>query len=146
MPFEGEPQKFSWRATQFASTFLVWPINFERPLAVSAGKKNQWDAFEVSVKNPFLFRDAKSFKMISRTEVTEAKIPKQRTDDWNSGSKAVAVKSATALTKSTFVVTVSWQLYMGGLSQVWGMVHTVQILAYLNEFDLELPALVDAYF
>lgn len=35
---------------------------------------------------------------------------------------------------------------MGGLSQVWGMVHTVQLLAYVNEFDLNLPALVDAYF
>lgn len=100
---------------------------------------------EVEVKNPFFFRAKATQEVIPRGTTRMAPIPQQF-----SAGQAESLDNLMAVarigTKTTVGSTVVTLLITGSLSEVWGMINSVQMLAYIRHMDLYMPANTEAYF
>jgi hypothetical protein len=123
-------KSFTWRCSKFTSKCLELELTFNAPLSISSQGPSKRDMLEVRVKNPFLFKAKTNMEVVPRGDMETAPIP-QQISSGQAESLDTMMEAVRKGTKTTLFGTILLLLFTGGLSELWGWINSIQMLAFI---------------
>ena len=136
---------FSWYVTSFESFSMNIQIEFSDVYVISDGLNR--DKLVATVKNSTYFFSGDNLQSIIQDTSEEIKVPRMMpntefTAVFNNINEAMGGVSNAAMV-SNFAVNL---LLQGSMSALWGLLHSMQIIAHLPLVNISMPANADAMF
>jgi hypothetical protein len=134
----------NWNVTEVTASYIKLEVKFANPLEISAFGVTNQDKLEVLVKIPILFESEATGEYIPHSTFIQAKLPAQLPSD-SAAFETMMVLTDASL-KLSLISTVVALVAEGALSEVWGAINAMQLLAQIYHMKLYLPSNAQAFF